>query len=63
MPLFRFKCQDCGKEFEELVRSSTEKIVCPKCNGENIKKQFPNKFSFGGGTASAGTSIPSSSFS
>jgi putative FmdB family regulatory protein len=44
MPLFNYKCNDCNREFEELVRSGDEKVFCPDCKSENVKRNFPNKF-------------------
>lgn len=43
MPLFNYICEDCGKEFEELVRSADEKVPCPKCSSEKVKRQLPNR--------------------
>ena len=41
MPIFEFKCKDCGEKFEKLIFSSDkEKIKCPKCNSENVNKVF-----------------------
>ena len=34
MPLLQYKCKNCGKKFEELVRVYTDKVVCPDCGGE-----------------------------
>ncbi|MBQ9081763.1 MAG: zinc ribbon domain-containing protein [Clostridia bacterium] len=31
MPLLQYKCPDCGKEFDELVKSFTEQVLCPDC--------------------------------
>jgi putative FmdB family regulatory protein len=43
MPLFNYKCNACGKSFEELVASSSEKVSCPSCNSEDTLKQLPSK--------------------
>ena len=34
MPLFEYKCKNCGKIFEELVKSCEDKVCCPHCAGE-----------------------------
>ena len=34
MPFLQYKCKECGKKFEELVRVYTDKVDCPSCGGE-----------------------------
>jgi putative FmdB family regulatory protein len=43
MPLFNYKCEACSKEFEELVMSLDERVLCPRCKSENVKRQLPNR--------------------
>ncbi len=31
MPIFEYRCVKCGKAFEKLVRSQSEKVLCPSC--------------------------------
>ena len=38
MPIFEYACNDCGKKFEELVNSGSEKMVCPSCQSTNTLK-------------------------
>jgi len=41
MPLFEFKCQNCGQIFEELVfssRVSEDEITCPHCGLAQAEK-------------------------
>ena len=40
MPVYEYVCKKCGKEFEELVRSSSEKINCPKCSSAKVSKKM-----------------------
>lgn len=36
--LFDFKCEDCGHEHEELVKSAVTDLDCPKCGGRSARK-------------------------
>lgn len=38
MPLFEYKCEDCGAEFEEIVMTSGDEILCRNCRSKNVKK-------------------------
>ena len=41
MPLYEYKCGNCGTVFEKLMRSSSETPDgCPKCGGRKLEKQF-----------------------
>jgi putative FmdB family regulatory protein len=37
--MFEFICNECGEKFETLLLSG-EHAKCPKCNNENVTKQF-----------------------
>ncbi|HRF01627.1 MAG TPA: zinc ribbon domain-containing protein [Pirellulaceae bacterium] len=37
MPLYEYRCRDCGREFEALVRGS-ETPVCPHCTSVKLEK-------------------------
>jgi putative FmdB family regulatory protein len=37
MPLFEFRCQNCGREFEALVRGG-ERTSCPGCDGTDLER-------------------------
>ena len=56
MPLYEFACDACGKGFEELFRSMTERRrpKCPHCKSGNVHKVF-STFAAAGGEASKGT--------
>jgi putative FmdB family regulatory protein len=58
MPIFEFICQDCHKEFEELVMGST-KVQCPHCDGVKVEKMM-STFRSGGAGQGAGHSSCSS---
>ena len=40
MPLYEYTCAGCGKTSEILVKSSSEKPVCPHCVGKTMAKEF-----------------------
>lgn len=35
MPLYEYRCEHCGQEFEELILGE-EKVVCPSCGTEAV---------------------------
>lgn len=37
MPIYDFKCGNCKKEFERLVKMNQEKTECPECKSEAEK--------------------------
>ncbi len=39
MPIFDFRCNDCNKTFELLVRTSAIP-VCPGCGSTHLEKQL-----------------------
>jgi len=60
MPLYDYRCEDCGESFEELMRlNDTRTPPCPKCKSERTEKQVSLVGGFGGmssGGGSCGTS-------
>lgn len=42
MPIYEYKCQDCGKVTEVFVRSINERVdlSCPDCQSKNLQKIF-----------------------
>ncbi len=39
MPIFDYRCNKCGKEFEKLVRKEEDKI-CPDCASADLEKKI-----------------------
>ena len=39
MPIYEYRCQSCGNEFELLVRSSTVP-ACTKCESQNLERKL-----------------------
>jgi putative FmdB family regulatory protein len=42
MPIYEYTCEDCGEEFETLVRSMTDasKQRCPKCGRSRCARRM-----------------------
>jgi putative FmdB family regulatory protein len=60
MPLYEYKCDECGHEFEELVYNESE-VICPACDSENTKKQI-SSFSAGNTRLSGGSGSSCNNF-
>lgn len=54
MPLFTYKCRDCGLKIENLVFGDAPKTLkCPEC-GKVATKQFPTRINMRYGKAGVG---------
>jgi putative FmdB family regulatory protein len=42
MPIFEYRCQDCGTKFEKLVRRSTDaaELACPSCGKQHLNQEL-----------------------
>lgn len=40
MPIHEYRCPACGHEFEELVRSAGQKIICPECGATKVDRKL-----------------------
>ena len=51
MPLYEYRCPDCGHEFEEIQKVSAPPIRdCPACGGDKVGKKIGrSSFSLKGG--------------
>lgn len=40
MPIYEYRCQECGTTFDKFVRSmsNTTQVECPKCYSRNCQK-------------------------
>ncbi len=48
MPMYEYKCDACGEEFEAIVRTTEkDKVKCPKC--EKKARNLVSAFSVRGG--------------
>jgi len=50
MPIYEYKCADCGTKFEKLVRNgNAADLACPKCGEKHLEQEF-STFSAHAGT-------------
>jgi len=53
MPLYEYRCQNCGKSFEMLrkMQDADRELECPDCRSDELERLL-STFSAGGCTAS-----------
>lgn len=41
MPIYEYICLDCGREFEKLIRKSSDnsEIECPECHSSSLEEK------------------------
>jgi putative FmdB family regulatory protein len=63
MPIFEYKCKECGTDFEKIIiTNKNQEISCPNCGSSNIEKKY-SVFGFRSTTESGGSKFVSSSSS
>ena len=42
MPIYEYRCQDCGTKFEKLVRRSSDstELECPSCGEKHLQQEL-----------------------
>ena len=57
MPIYEYKCNECGKVQEVLHKKITtvESVTCPDCGGEDLTRLISTANVSIGGTLSKGT--------
>jgi putative FmdB family regulatory protein len=51
MPMYEYRCTECGAKFEELVASAEDFVECPKCHSAKAEKLL-SVFAAGSGSES-----------
>lgn len=61
MPLYEYRCKDCGQVFEKMVRwSEAERSpCCPNCQSLDTQKKMSQVAAFGTSGTSMGSSASS----
>lgn len=64
MPLYEYRCENCGALFEQLRRmqEADESLTCPRCESASVKRQLSTFASHTGtsGQATAPCGAPAS---
>ena len=49
MPIYAYRCRQCGEEFEKLVLSTAKagQVICPACQSQEVERR-PALFGLGG---------------
>ena len=50
MPIYEYKCDDCGTKFEKLVRRTGDEVACPSCGQNHLKQEFSTFAAHAGGS-------------
>lgn len=38
MPIFEYRCRECGARFEKIVRSAAEQVICDSCQSRKVEQ-------------------------
>jgi putative FmdB family regulatory protein len=49
MPIFEYRCQSCGHQFEHITRGDA-RPSCPECHGDQLEKML-SVFAVGAGAS------------
>lgn len=55
MPIYEYKCDDCGSRYEQIRRMSDadRDLECPSCKSHEVKRQL-SSFATSGGSSGGG---------
>ncbi|MCL6518502.1 MAG: zinc ribbon domain-containing protein [Armatimonadetes bacterium] len=55
MPIYEFKCQNCGTRFEKLcnINSAASGINCPNCGASEVRRLISAFYSHGSSSPSS----------
>ena len=60
MPIYEYRCEDCGTKFEKLVRRSSEgpNVECPSCGQKHLKQELSTFAAHAGNGGSKSAEMP-----
>ena len=53
MPIYEYRCEECDKPFEKLVRAFREEVACPGCGSATVERLL-STFAMSGTKSSGG---------
>ncbi len=53
MPIYEYRCDDCGRSFEALVSATRPESECPDCRGTKLVRELSVFASSRGGSGPA----------
>jgi putative FmdB family regulatory protein len=54
MPIYEYRCEDCGTKFEKLIRRTSDQPECPSCGQQHLAQEHSTFAAHaGGGSKSA----------
>jgi putative FmdB family regulatory protein len=60
MPIFEYLCDDCGTQFEKLVRNgASNDVLCPSCGESHLTTQLSTFAAHSHGSGSSNEALPS----
>jgi len=62
MPIYEYKCRDCGLKFEELVYTDSAEVRCRNCGSEKAERLLSGFATSGSGSGSSGSCSGSGRF-
>lgn len=45
MPIYEYQCRGCGRAFSALILSRQERVCCPGCGGDDLRR-LPSRFAY-----------------
>lgn len=55
MPIYDYRCRECGRVSEVFVRASTGEVRCPHCGDEGMERLISASYTIRMDAAAAGT--------
>lgn len=52
MPIYEYKCDKCGADFEALVRNSESRPECPECQSKTVTRRMSAPSTHASGSSS-----------